>query len=124
MRRMWLASAILTLSVVTAVEQADAPKQGTGRGAVRGQLLGALIGGVAGGRRGAGTGALIGAATGALIAGNGQRRHGRYCWYRGNCCIIMAAAATGIAPPGIAADELQGPTFRRRDRHSFRAGVF
>jgi uncharacterized protein YqgC (DUF456 family) len=84
MRRMWLASAILTLSVVTAVEQADAQSR-TGRGAVRGAAAGALIGGVAGGGRGAGTGALIGAATGALIARNGQRRHGRYYWYRGNC---------------------------------------
>jgi hypothetical protein len=84
MQRMLLASAILTLSVVMTVQEADAQSR-TGRGAARGAAAGAIIGGVAGGGRGAGTGALIGAATGALIARNGQRRHGRYYWYRGNC---------------------------------------
>jgi hypothetical protein len=84
MKHALLASAILTLSLAIPVQDVAA-QSSTGRGAVRGAAAGALIGGVAGGGRGAATGALIGAGTGALIARHGQRRHGRYYWYRGNC---------------------------------------
>ena len=84
MQRTLLASAILMLSLTLSIQDADAQSR-TARGAVRGGAAGAIIGGVAGGGRGAGTGALIGATTGALIARHGQRRHGRYFWYRGNC---------------------------------------
>ena len=84
MKRVLLASAIVMLSLAIPIQDADAQNR-TARGAVRGGAAGALIGGVAGGGRGAGTGALSGAATGALIESHGERRHGRYHWYRGNC---------------------------------------
>jgi hypothetical protein len=57
----------------------------TGRGALAGAAGGAVIGGIAGGGRGAAIGAAIGAGTGAVIARQGQRRHGRYFWWQGRC---------------------------------------
>jgi hypothetical protein len=107
MHRAFGAAALLTIAIVTPVQ--DAAAQDPVGGAILGGAAGAILGGALGGGRGAAVGAVIGGSTGAVIGAQGQPRPGGYYYYQNGCYLPRGDGTWVAVAPDYCAAPVAAP---------------